>query len=74
MLFIKTDIAMDDYMTKEDVKEYLQVGDRVIKNLFNRPDFPSVEIGRGKKVVRKKDLYSFLNEIGRKEKRRTAVL
>ena len=70
MLIFKTEKKVDDYLNKEDVKEYLSVGDRVVNNLFKRPDFPCVEIGKGKKVVKYSDLIAFLNSVGRKERRR----
>ena len=59
----------EDYLSRTEVKEYLGVGDRVVKNLFLRPDFPSTEIGKGRKVIKMKDLIESLDRNGRRRYR-----
>ena len=61
MLIEKNVKGNEDYMTKEEIKEYLGIGDCCLRSLFLRPNFPVVELGRGKKVVRKSELIRYLD-------------
>lgn len=55
------ELTDDTIMTKEDVAEYLNLGETSVWKLMNYPGFPYIQIGR-KKQVRFKDLCEFLEK------------
>lgn len=65
---ISTNKEDEEYMTKADVKEYLGIGDCCVKSLFSRPNFPCVELGRGKKAIKKRELIKYLDSFARMPK------